>query len=276
MCCKLKDYSFSDLGNPNQLWVIPSIHGDLHRLMRIHDAIFPKIRAGDRIVYLGNYTGYGEHSRETVDELLMFRRMVLSKPAMKATDITYLRGKQENLWQRLYQIPYDLFPAEGLMDLMGNGLKATMNSYDICPHDGINAARDGIVALTKWTNHIRERLRIHDGHDKFMTHQHRAAFTSFTTSDAENHPLLFVNTNIDTTKSLDNQQGSFWDDTFEFKAMTQAYAPYNKVIRGYDPFHKGLDMNDISATLDAGCGFGGSLIAAQMTASGEFIEVLEA
>ena len=73
--------------------------------MGLHDSIFHKISAGDRVVYLGNYTGYGAYSHETVDELLMFRRMILAKPGMKASDLVYLRGKQENLWQRLYQSP---------------------------------------------------------------------------------------------------------------------------------------------------------------------------
>lgn len=260
------------MGRPNNIWAIPSIHGDVERLVALHDAIFDKIRPGDRLIYLGNYTGYGNYSRETIDEILMFRRMVLSKAGMKATDTIYLRGFQENLWQRLYQLSYNLFPVEELLDIMSNGLGATMNSYDICPHEGINAAKEGTLGLTRWTNKIRARLRAHSGHDRFMIHQHRAAYTK----DAEDFSLLFVNAGLDTSKNLEDQKDSFWTQPDLFEGMTQSYAPFNTVVRGFDPMRKGMLLNPINATLDAGCGFGGPLTCTQMSAHGEFIEVLEA
>jgi serine/threonine protein phosphatase 1 len=57
--------------------------------------------------------------------------------------------------------------------------------------------------------------------------------------------------------------------------MTESYAPFEKVIRGFDPKHEGVYLNGISATLDGGCGFGGSLVAASMTAEGEVMELME-
>ena len=104
-----------------------------------------------------------------------------------------------------------------------------------------------------------------------MIHQCRAAFTN----ELETYPLLFVNTGIAPTKSLEDQKDSFWESADLFDGMTQSYAPFGKVVRGFDPTHKGLNLNCIKATLDAGCGFGGSLIAAQMSSRGEFYEVLE-
>jgi serine/threonine protein phosphatase 1 len=53
------------------------------------------IRPGDRIIYLGNYSGYGPSPVKTLEELLTFRRMVLSIPGMLCKDIVYLRGAQE-------------------------------------------------------------------------------------------------------------------------------------------------------------------------------------
>ncbi len=270
MYCENKN--FSDLGTPRHIWAIPSIHADVERLMRLHDAIYEKIQAGDRLVYLGNYTGYGAYSHETIDELLTFRRMVLAKPAMQPNDIIYLRGKQEDLWQQLLQIQFHQHPVDALIDLMGKGLGPTMQSYDICPHEGITAAKNGIIYLTKWTNHIRQRLRAHDGHEAFITEHRRAAYTN----NNNQFPLLFVNTGINTSKGLNEQQNSFWEDASHFDDMTESYAPFDKVVRGFDPAHKGLHLNCITATLDAGCGFGGSLVAAQMSAKGEFFEVLEA
>ena len=104
VCNYSTDNRFSALGNPNKIWAISSIHAEIDRLMQIHDAVFERISPGDRLVYLGNYTGFGHHSRETVDELLIFRRLLMAQPGMKADDIVYLRGAQEDLWQKLERL----------------------------------------------------------------------------------------------------------------------------------------------------------------------------
>lgn len=272
VCNNSIDNKFSALGRPNKIWAVSSIHGDVERLIQIHDAIFDQIKAGDRLVYLGNYTGYGLHSRETIDELLMFRRLILAQPGMKASDVVYLRGSQEELWQKLLQIQFEHNPVEALLTLMGNGLGNTMQSYGISPHEGIMAAREGTIALTRWTHKIRESIRANAGHDCFMTHSRRAAFTH----DGENFPLLFVNAGIDATKPLNEQDKSFWSIDTGFENMTESYAPFNKVIRGFDPNHQGVHLNCVTATLDGGCGFGGSLVCATMSAEGEIYELLEA
>jgi len=259
------------MGTPHNIWAIPSIHGDVTRLLALHDAIYDKLRPGDRLIYLGNYTGYGAYARETVDELLMFRRMVLAKAGMKATDIIYLKGFQENLWQRLYQLPYNLFPVEEVLDIMSNGLGATMDSYGICRHDALHAAQEGTLALTRWVNKARQIIRQNAGHDEFMTHQHRAAYTR----EADEASLLFVNAGLDASKSLEDQKDSFWMQPDLFESMAQPYAPFQTVVRGFDPMRKGLRLTPVSATLDAGCGFGGSLTCTQISARGEFVEVLE-
>ena len=272
MCCRHKDYSFSDMGNPNHIWAIPSIHADIDRLFSIHDVIFEKIRPGDRLIYLGNYTGYGSYARETIDEILMFRRLLLAQPAMKATDIIYLKGFQENLWQRLYQLPYNLFPVEELLDIMSNGLGKTMDSYGICPHQGVNAAQEGTLALTRWVSAVREIIRQYDGHDSFMTHQHRAAYTRCVD---DKFSMLFVNAGLDASKSLEDQKDSFWMQPDLFDSMAQPYAPFQKVVRGFDPARRGMIATPVNVTLDAGCGFGGALACAQISAQGEFVQVLE-
>ena len=58
--------------------------------------------------------------------------------------------------------------------------------------------------------------------------------------------------------------------------MTNSYDPFEKVIRGFDPNHQGVYLNGITATLDGGCGFGGSLVCANMSAEGEIYELMEA
>ena len=62
---------------------------------------------GDRLVYLGNYLGYAPHVRETVDELLAFRSAFLALPPYAdPNDIVYLRGSQEEIWQKILQLQF--------------------------------------------------------------------------------------------------------------------------------------------------------------------------
>lgn len=272
MCNKADNDKFSALGCPNKIWAVSSVHGDLDRLMQLHDAIFERITAGDRLVYLGNYTGFGLQSRETVDELLTFRRLILAQPGMKASDIVYLRGAQEELWQKLMQLQFDPNPVDTLLWMMGNGMGNTMQSYGISPHDGIIAAREGILSLNKWTNKIRQTLRDNPGHDCLLTHNRRAAFTSFD----DRYPILFVSAGLDPARSLEEQEENLWWAGDQFESMTDSYAPFEKVIRGFDPNHQGVHLNGITATLDGGCGFGGPLVCANMGADGEIYELMEA
>jgi hypothetical protein len=272
VCCHSSDQKFSALGNPNRVWAISSIHGDINKLIQLHDALFEKINPGDRVVYTGNYTGYGEYSRETIDEILIFRRLLLAQPGMKPDDIVYLRGTQEDMWHQLSQLHFDHHPVDSLLDMMGKGLSATMQSYGISPHDGIMAAREGISFLTRWTNEVRYKIRQNPGHEMFMTQSRRAAFTNV----QDRFPLLFVSSGIDTHKPLNEQKDTFWSIESNFEHIHAPYDPFEKVIRGFDPQHKGIHLNCVTATLDGGCGFGGSLVGAHMSADGEFHELLEA
>ena len=271
MCCKTKDNRFSNLKRPNRIWAISSIHGDVDRLIQLHDAILARFMPGDRLVYFGNYTGYGLQSRATVDELLVFRRLLLAQPGMKPSDIVYLRGAQEEQWHKLTQLHFSPHPTDTLLWMMRNGMGNTMQSYDICPHEGIMATREGPVALTRWTQKVRDKLRAHAGHDCFMTQSMRAAYTEF---DGRT-PVLFVNAGLDPTRPLDQQDDNFWWAGECFSDMEAQYDPFEKVVRGFDPKHQGVHLNCITATIDGGCGFGGPLVAAHMAPDGEVQELME-
>ena len=272
MCNNQPDNRFSSLGRPHRVWAMSSIHADLNRLIQLHDAVFERINAGDRLIYLGNYTGFGTQSRETIDELLTFRRLILAQPGMKPDDIVYLRGGQEEMWQKLKQLQFDRKPIDTLLWMMGNGMGNTMQSYGICPHDGIMAAREGIPSLTKWTGTIRQKLRDNDGHDCLMMQNRRAAFTSY----EDRFPVLFVNAGLDPACALEEQNDNLCWAGETFDNITTRYDPFEKVIRGFDPAHQGVHLNCVTSTLDGGCGFGGSLVCAGMDADGDVFELMEA
>ncbi|MEM6780905.1 MAG: hypothetical protein AAF569_03490 [Pseudomonadota bacterium] len=272
MCNTVIDNRFISIENPQRIWAMPSIHGDVDRLTALHDAVLERFEPGDRIVYLGNYTGYGSASVETIDEILAFRRVILSHLGVIPDDIVYLRGRQEDMWQRLMQLPFCPNPVDTMLWMLASGLSNTFQSYGICAHEGVIAAREGTMSLTRWTHKVRAAVRKHAGHDIFNTQFKRAAFTQ----DEHRFPLLFVNAGIDPHKGLAEQDDALWWSGETFTDMKDPYDPFEKVVRGFDPNHRGVTLNGVTASLDGGCGFGGSLVCAGIERSGDFFEFLEA
>lgn len=272
MCTTSPDIRFKELGAPRRVWAVSAIHGELEKLYALHDALLERLQAGDRIIYLGNYTGYGHKSRETVDELLTFRRLALAQPGMMPSDIIYLRGRQEDMWQKLLQIQFANKPENSLQLMLDQGLTATLESYQIDAHDGMRACKEGVLALTRWTAKIRAALRANAAHDIFYTQHRRAAYTK----ENGTFRLLFVNAGLNPTLKLEDQGESLWAAGEDFYGITQAYKPFEKVIRGYDPSHSGVRLNCVTASLDGGSGFGGNLVCAQMDSHGQVFELLQA
>ncbi len=266
------DKRFCDMGAPRRVWAVSAIHGELEKLYALHDAILDRLQAGDRIVYLGNYTGYGKQSLETVDEILTFRRLALSLPGMRPDDIIYLRGRQEDMWHKLTQLQFSNKPDHALQDMLDKGLAQTLESYDIDAAEGIRVSKEGVLSITRWTNKIREKTRALPGYDIWTTHYKRAAYT---TQDGR-HPMLFVNAGIAPKMPLEQQGENFYWSGDDFVNITKAYQPFEKVIRGYDPTGAGVHINCVTATLDGGSGFGGNLVGAGMNPDGKILEILEA
>tara|TARA_B100001989_G_scaffold245688_1_gene215708 strand:- start:403 stop:1224 length:822 start_codon:yes stop_codon:yes gene_type:complete len=270
-CHKPKDYRFLPIGAPNRIWCISAIHGDFEKLAFLHDQLFPHVENGDRILYHGNYIGFGPSSAETIDELLTFRRAVMAdNPGMLASDIIYLRGAQEEMWQKLMQLQFAPNPQEVLIWMLGNGLSNTLYSYGIDPHDGMEACRQGMISIGQWTNHIKAAIKSRAAHETFMTQLFRAAYSeNYETS------MLFVNAGLDARIALEEQGDNFWWAHKEFECIHSPYLFFKTVVRGYDPSHKGLNLTRVASTIDGGCGFGGSLVCACFDEQAEILDVLE-
>ena len=272
MYAALNNNQIACLGTPTTVWCIPAIHADLDRLISIHDQIFEKFKVGDRLVYMGNYTGYGQQAAQCIDEILTFRRLLLSLPGMRCSDITYLRGQQEEILHKLYQLPFAQGATDVLLWMLDNGLGATLGSYGLCKYDGIEACRGGSVKITKWIHSLRAAIRRYAGHETFGTHLIKAGHTNL----KEEHPLLFVNAGLDTNLPLERQNDQFWWNASDFERIKNPYQSFQKVVRGYDPKHQGMIMTENTVTIDDGCGFGGNLISAAFDKNGEISEILEA
>lgn len=267
-----RDNGFCDMGGPRRIWAVAAIHAQAAQLMDLHDMLYQRLAPGDRLVYLGNYAGYGAAAAETVGEILTFRRMALARPGMMADDIVYLRGVQEEMWNRLLEISFAPEPRKTLQWMLGNGMEPTLRSYGICPQEGMSAAHEGVMALVKWTGRIREALRRHRGHDVFTAQWRRAAYTA----ESSPVPLLFVHAGLNPARALREQGDSFWWAGHMFDELALPYAPFSKVVRGYDPGGRGIALNCVKATIDGGCGFGGSLVCAGFDAGGNLFDMIEA
>lgn len=260
---------FVTIRGARRIWAVGSLHGDAERLRALHEQIGERFEQGDRIVYLGNYLGWGERIVETVDQLLRFRRAILAVPNMRACDVVYLRGSQEEMWQKLLQLQLAVEPANAFAWMMEHGVRATLRAYGGDEEVALRHAKGGARDLARWTSELSSRLRDRDGHREFMSNLRRAAFTA-------DGGLLFVHAGIDVTRPLDAQKDTFWWGTAEGFDLKESYGGYKKVIRGYDPDHAGVVFNDYCATIDCGAGFGGFAAAVCLSPDGEPFEQLEA
>ena len=266
----LNNRSIVMLWRPRRIWVVGAIHGDTRRLAAVHATIRPRLAYGDRLVYTGNYLGVGGTIFDTIAELLRFRRLFLSiPPYMKETDCVFLRGSQEEMWQKLLQLQFSNRPAADLAWMLDHGVAATLEAYGGKAEKGFACAEEGVVALTKWTNGLRDAMRAAPGHEAMMNALKRAAIS-------RPGGALFVSAGIDAGRPLDAQTDGFWWAGRSFAAIREPYEGFRRIVRGYDPDHGGLAETDLTLTVDGGCGFGGPLAAVCLTPEGEVLERFEA
>jgi serine/threonine protein phosphatase 1 len=260
---------FAALRRASRVWAVAAIHGEAERLAGIHAALEPRFAPGDRLVYLGNYLGRGAGVIATVNELLRFRRALIARPGLFAYDIAYLRGTQEEMWQKLQQLQFAINPREVLDWMLSHGVAATLAAYGGDARQGLAAARDGAMSITRWTNQLRAGVAAMPGHRDLLSGLRRAAYT-------DDGALLFVHAGVDASRPLEAQGDVLWWGTSGFGQWNAPYQGFRLVVRGYDHAHGGMVRGPFGLTIDDGCGFGGKLIAACLDRGGEVIEWIEA
>lgn len=262
-------HKFARLTAARRVWAVASIHGEAERLGRLHGMIWDRLQPGDRIVYLGNMIGRGPAVGETLNELLAFRRVFLAGRNSFASDLVYLRGAQEEIWQKLLQLQFSQDPKRVLNWMVEFGVGSTLEAYGTTVELARGAASSGAVVLTRWTSALRRSIRQRPGHFDLYSAIRRAAFTP-------DGSLLLVNAGLDPERPLDTQFDSFWWGGDGFSRITEPYGQFRKVVRGFEPHHPGLVETDYTLTVDGGCGYDGALLAACVTPSGELVDHVEA
>jgi len=258
---------FATLRPQGRVWAVSALHGEADRLKALHQQIYAEYRPGDQIVYLGNYSGHGSKVLETIDELLLFRRSILALQDSDedCTDIIFLRGAQEEMWQKLLQLQFAPNPVQVLNWMVGQGIEPTINAYGASVEEATIASREGTLALTRWTNQLRQNLREHDGHNALISSLRHAAFT-------EDGAMLFVHAGIDPNRPLSAQSDSFWWGGAGFSSIAGPYDGYRRVIRGFDRRHEGLKETQFTVSLDAN----GQLLAALFAPDGAIVRTFQA
>jgi serine/threonine protein phosphatase 1 len=260
---------FAILRRARRVWAVASIHGEADRLDAVHHALWQRFAPGDRLVYLGNIIGRGPAVRDTVDLLLEFRRHLLARPGMFAYDIAYLRGGQEEMWDKLLQLQFAPNPREVMEWMLAQGVGATLAAYGATPAQALGHARSGPMALARWTGALRREIQAAAGHVALMSALRRAAYS-------DDGRLLFVSAGVDPERPLSAQTDALWWGQPGAFPLRRAFEGFAQVVRGHEPAHGGLQVAPFSTSLDGGCGFGGPLLGACFGPDGRILDLLEA
>lgn len=252
-----------------RIWAVAAINGSREQLARVHDQLVGELRHGDRLVYLGNYLGHGPDPAGVLDELLEFRRHALTLPGAEPWDIVYLRGVQEEMWQKLLQLQFAAEPRKVLEWMLRQGVAATLAAYGVRADAALVRAGEGVLSITRWTNQLRQAMHARRGHDELMASLRRYALT-------ECERLLFVHAGVDPARPLSQQGDAFWWGDAYFDTINEPYEGFARVVRGFDRRHRGCIETPATLSLDAGAGFGGTLLAACLDREGQVLLRLEA
>ena len=260
---------FARLWGARRIWAIASINGAAQRLVRLHDTISNRFQEGDRVVYLGNYVGYGDAVLATIDELLNFRRRVLGRQHGFACDVAFLRGAQEEMWQKLLQLQFAPNPREVLQWTVCAGMEATVRAYGGDLRQGFAAARDGPLTITRWTGALRSVMNATPGHTALFSALRHAAFT-------EEQGVLFVHAAIDPSRPLAAQGDAFWWGRDDILELSSSFEGFQRIVRGIDREQRSFIEREFAVSLNGGTGRSGRLTAACFSARGEVLELIEA
>ncbi len=261
---------FARLRGARRIWAVATIHGEAERLARLHDRMAARFSDGDRLVYLGNYLGYGEAIAATIDELLDFRCRILARLHAFQCDVVFLRGAQEEMWQKLLQLQFAQNPGEVLEWMVREGVEATVKAYGGEVRHGFAASRDGPRTITRWTTELRNAMNTAPGHRALLADLRHAAMTEAA------DPVLFVHAGVDASRRLEDQGDAFWWGGRDILALAAPFDGFGRVIRGFDRQMRGLVEREFAVSLDAGAGRGGPLLAAAFAPDGAVLELLQA
>jgi serine/threonine protein phosphatase 1 len=256
---------FATLRRWRRVWAVAAIHGEADRLARVLRGIGAGLEPGDRVVFLGNYLGYGPDVGGTLDRLLAFRRGFLARPHLFPGDIVFLRGWQEEVWHKLTQLQFSADPRPVFLWMLERGMASSLAAYGFAPSQVETAMREGVMAVTRWTGSLRAAVDARPGHRALFTALRHAART-------DDDKLLFVHAGYDPGKPLELQSDILWWGGADPMEQNGELSGFFRVVRGFDRHHSGIKRGAFTVSLDGGAGFGGPLLAACFDCDGAIVD----
>jgi serine/threonine protein phosphatase 1 len=222
------------LSRSGRIWAIGALLGNDTALEALARAVLSRWRPGDRLVVLGNMLGPNGDPARVLNGLLLLRRRLMA--ANRGGGVLFLRGGQEEMWQKALSLQFAMTPLEVLDWMLERGLAAIIQAYGANTTDGRIACRNGPTEIARWTRSLRQQQAAHPGHAEVLNSLKRAALGA-------DGALLLSAAGVDATRPLDEQGDAFWwnaqsDTTLAAALSGGAAAGWNagtRLVRGAGP-----------------------------------------
>ena len=131
------DSKFQEFSNTNRIWAIGSLHSSIHSFQSIKKYILLNFKEGDKLIFLGNIIGFGDQSKKIISEVLSFRFNLMASFNLAHEDIVFLRGAQEEMFNKLLQLQIAPNPEEIIRWVFEHGVDKTLESYGYSSDEAI-------------------------------------------------------------------------------------------------------------------------------------------
>ncbi len=218
--------NFSEIIDAKKIWAIGSIHSSLESFQSIKKYILSNFESGDKLIFLGNVIGFGDKSKETINDILQLRFNLMAKFKLKTNDIVFLRGAQEEMFSKLLQLHIAPNPIEILNWMFSHGVDKTIISYNFDPDEFREIVTQGTIQINKLTTKLNYQIISSSGHKDFFSNLKHAAYS-------DTKEVLFVNRGVDISRPLSAQNDCFWWGYQNFSQINKPYFSFKRIVRGY-------------------------------------------
>ena len=171
--------NFAEIKNASRIWAVGSIHSNIDAFNSIKNFILNNFKQNDKLVFLGNVIGLGVNSKETLSSVIDLRFHLMSKFKLKPIEIIFLRGAQEEMFNKLLQLQLAPNPSEIVSWMFEHGVDKTLSSYGFSKQETIDIASAGTVNISKWTSKLNQILLKNAGHKEYFLVDPKSSYKLF-------------------------------------------------------------------------------------------------
>ena len=149
----------------------------------------------------------------------------MAKYKLKSNDIIFLRGAQEEMFNKLLQLQIAPNPEEIIRWIFDHGVNKTLESYGYSADEAVSISSSGTINITKWTTKLNKTIKKYEGHTEYFSNLKHAAFSS-------SRKILFVNRGVDISRPLSAQNDCFGGVIKNFSQIDKPYKTFKRIVRG--------------------------------------------